>query len=78
MELLVHETERHDVFKSHHEKDQHFEGDEKSIPLLSSGILDRHYIAPDAVQFALVLLGIIICLWWHGACAGSDLGNVAK
>ena len=75
--MLVQETERHDVFKSHHEKDQHFEGDEKSIPLLSSGILDRHYIAPEAVLTDLVLL-VLTFLWWHGVRAGSALDNVPK
>ena len=77
MAVLVHETEGHDVFISHHEIDQHFERDENSIPLLSSGILDRHYIAPEAVLSDLVLLVIIICLWWH-VRAGSELGNVPK
>ena len=77
MAMLVQETEGDDVFKSHHEKDQHFEWDEDSIPLLSSGILDRHYVAPVAVLFALVLL-VLTFLWWHGVRAGSALGNVPK
>ena len=64
-------------FESMEEIDQHFELDETLFPLIISGIKDRHYVAPDAVQFVLVLLVIIICLWWH-VRAGSALGNAFK
>ena len=77
MAMLVHETEGHDDPLCHHEIDQHFELDENKIPLLSSGILDRHDVAPDAVLSDLVLL-VLTFLWGHGACAGSALGNVPK
>ena len=77
MAMLVHETEGHDDPLCHHEIDQHFELDENIIPLLSSGIEDRYYVSPEAVLFALDLLVIIICLWWH-IRAGSALGNVPK
>ena len=75
--MLVHETEGHDDPLCHHDIHQHFELGEILLPLLSFGIEDRYYVAPDAVLCALVLL-VITFLWWHGACAGSALGNVPR
>jgi hypothetical protein len=78
--MLVYETEGHD--EPHrgrrHNGDQHFELDETLFPLIISGVKDRDYITPAAALCALVFPVIFTFLWWHGACAGSALGNAFK